>query len=173
MKGASESLSGRVGIIEMEPLSQAEIKGWNEEPFTYNLDNIIKKTNERNLTTVDLYESIVRGFYPARWEIENRPIKNYYSNYLKTFIEKDVRELINIKDLQKFENFIKLIASLTGEEYNLNNISKTIGIDSKTVSSWLSILKASNLINILEPYYEDSINKRIVKSKKYILMTQV
>lgn len=166
MKGVSESLSGRVGIVEMEPLSQAEIKGWKEEPFMYDLDKIMNKCDERNLSNTELYESIVRGFYPARWEIENKPIKNYYSNYLKTFIEKDVRELINIKDLQKFENFVKLIASLTGEEYNSNNISKTIGIDSKTANSWLSILEASNLITLLEPYYEDSINKRIVKSKK-------
>lgn len=166
MKGVSESLSGRVGIVEMEPLSQAEIKGWKEEPLIYDLDKIMNKCDERNLSNTELYESIVRGFYPARWEIENKPIKNYYSNYLKTFIEKDVRELINIKDLQKFENFVKLIASLTGEEYNSNNISKTIGIDSKTANSWLSILEASNLITLLEPYYEDSINKRIVKSKK-------
>ena len=130
MKGVSESMSGRVGIIEMEPLSQAEIREWHEEPFVIDNELLMQKTNDRYLTQDDLYLSIVRGFYPARWEIEGKPIKNYYSNYLKTFIERDVSELINIKDLRKFENFIKVVASLTGEEYNASNISKIKVMDS-------------------------------------------
>lgn len=166
MKGISESMSGRVGIIEMEPLSQAEIRGWDEEIFSINIDNLFEKSNNRILSEEDLYTSIVRGFYPARWEIEGKPIKNYYSNYLKTFIERDVLELINLKDLKKFEIFMKVIASLTGQEYIASNISKIVGIDGKTVDSWLSILIASNLVSMLEPYYEDSINKRIVKRNK-------
>jgi len=166
MKGVNESLSGRVGIIEMEPLSQAEIKGWEENTFIIDNEKLMEKANTRSLPEADLYTSIVRGFYPARWEIEGKPIKNYYSNYLKTFIEKDVSELIDLKDLNKFENFVRVVASYTGEEYNANKIAKTIGIDNKTVDSWLSILIISNLVTLLEPYYEDSINKRIVKSKK-------
>ena len=166
MKGVSESMSGRVGIIEMEPLSQSEIRAWNEEPFVIDNEILMQKANDRYLTQDDLYLSIVRGFYPARWEIEGKPIKNYYSNYLKTFIERDVSELISIKDLRKFENFIKVVASLTGEEYNASNISKIVGIDNKTVDAWLSILIVSNLVTLLEPYYEDSINKRIVKKNK-------
>lgn len=166
MEGVSESMSGRVGIIEMEPLSQSEIREWNEEPFVIDNEILMQKANDRHLTQDDLYLSIVRGFYPARWEIEGKPIKNYYSNYLKTFIERDVSELINIKDLRKFENFIKVVASLTGEEYNASNISKLVGIDNKTVDAWLTILIVSNLVTLLAPYYEDSINKRIVKKNK-------
>jgi len=166
MQGISESLSGRVGIIEMEPLSQAEIKGWEEKPFELNLDKMFFKAEDRLLTEDDLYTSIIRGFYPARWEFEGKPINNYYSNYLKTFIDRDISLLINIRDLTKFENFVKLLASTTGEEFNTNKISKAIGIDNKTVDSWLNILVVSNIVTILQPYYEDSINKRIVKSKK-------
>ena len=166
MKGVSESMSGRVGIIEMEPLSQSEIRGWKEKSFDVDIDRLLSNCNDRVLSDDDLYLSIVRGFYPARWEIEGNPIKKYYSNYLKTFIERDVLELINIRDLNKFENFMKVLASLTGEEYNANNISKIVGIDNKTVDAWTSILVASNIISLLQPYYEDSINKRIVKSNK-------
>lgn len=166
MHGVSESLSGRVGIIEVEPLSQAEIKEWNEEEFSLNMDKMVEKASNRKLSDADLYLSIVRGFYPARWEIEGKPINRYYSNYLRTFIERDVSELINIKDLPKFENFLRVIASMTGEEFNTNNVSKIVGIDNKTVESWLNILIISNLVTLLEPYYEDSINKRIVKRKK-------
>ncbi len=166
MKGVSESMSGRVGIIEMEPLSQSEIRNWDEIPFEIDNEKMMLNANERKLSDDDLYVSIVRGFYPARWEIEGKPIKNYYANYLKTFIERDVSDLINIKDIRKFENFIKVVASLTGEEYNASNISKVVGIDNKTVESWLSILIVSNIVTLLEPYYEDSINKRIVKRNK-------
>ena len=166
MKGVSESMSGRVGIIEMEPLSQSEIRNWDEIPFEIDNEKMMLNANERKLSDDDLYVSIVRGFYPARWEIEGKPIKNYYANYLKTFIERDVSDLINIKDIRKFENFIKVVASLTGEEYNASNISKVVGIDNKTVESWLSILIVSNIVSLLEPYYEDSINKRIVKRNK-------
>ena len=166
MKGVSESMSGRVGIIEMEPLSQAEINNWNEIPFEIDIETMMHKVDERKLSEDDLYTSIVRGFYPARWEIEGKPIKNYYSNYLRTFIERDVSELINVKDLRKFENFIRVAASLTGEEFITSNISKAVGIDNKTVESWLSILIASNIVSLLEPYYENSINKRIVKRNK-------
>lgn len=166
MHGASESLSGRVGIIEVEPLSQAEIKEWNEEEFSLNMDKMVEKASNRKLSDDELYLSIVRGFYPARWEIEGKPINRYYSNYLRTFIERDVSELINIKDLPKFENFLRVIASMTGEEFNTNKVSKILGIDNKTVESWLNILIISNLVTLLEPYYEDSINKRIVKRKK-------
>lgn len=166
MNGVSESLSGRVAIIEMEPLSQAEINGWEENEFEVNIDSLLNKSENRILNENQLYESIIRGFYPARWEIEGKPIKNYYSNYLRTYIEKDVSELINIKDINRFENFIKVVASLTAEEFNVNTISKIVGISNKTVNSWISILIISNLVTLVEPYYEDSINKRIVKSKK-------
>lgn len=165
MHDVGESLSGRVGIIEMEPLSQSEIQGWGESPFEINED-LFNKSENRKLSLDDLYLSLVRGFYPARWEIEGRPINNYYSNYLKTYIERDVYELISIRDFNKFENFIKVIASLTGEEYNPNSISKIIGIDNKTVDSWLNILIISNLVTILNSYHEDSINKRVVQKKK-------
>ena len=166
MKGVSESLSGRVGIIEMEPLSQAELHNWSEEPLDLNIDKMLSKARNRLLSEEELYVSIVRGFYPARWEIEGKPIKNYYSNYLKTYIERDVRELINVKDLQKFENFIRCVAGFTGQEFNADNIAKVVRIDNKTVESWMSILITSNLVTFLDPYYEDSINKRIVKRKK-------
>ena len=166
MKGVSESLSGRVGIIELEPLSQAELNGWKEVPFEYSLDTLIEKAECRKLDDDDLYLMITRGLYPARWEIEGKPINNYYFNYLKTYIDRDVSELIAIKDLHKFENFMRVIASYTGEEYNINNISKVVGVDNKTISSWIDILIVSNIVTILNPYYEDSINKRIVKSKK-------
>lgn len=166
MKGVSESMSGRVGIIEMPTLSQSEIRGWNSEPFVVNNDFLFDRCNNRKLLDDELYESIVRGFYPARWEIPGKPIKNYYSNYFKTYIEKDVLQLINIRNKQKFENFIRVLASLTGKEYIPDNIAKIVGIDKNTVVAWFNIALTCDIISLLPPYYEDSISKRIVKRSK-------
>ena len=166
MKEVSESMSGRVGIIEMPPLSQSEIRSWDEKPFIVNNEQILRKCDARELSDDDLYLSIVRGFYPARWEIEGKPIKNFYANYVKTYIERDVSQLINLKDKVKFENLLKILASLTGEEFIVNNIANTLGVDNKTVDAWISIAVTGDIISLLPPYYEDSINKRIIKRNK-------
>lgn len=166
MKEVSESMSGRVGIIEMAPLSQGEIHEWEENEFTIDNDKLFNVSEKRQLDDEELYKSIVRGFYPARWEIEGKPINNYYANYVKTYIERDVSQLINLRDKQKFEDMLKILASLTGEEYIPDNIAKILGVDKNTISSWVSIAITGDIIRLLPPYYEDSINKRIIKRNK-------
>lgn len=166
MQEVSESMSGRVGIIEMNPLSMCEIKGWKNETFEVDNNKLIQKSDTRELTENELYEAVVRGFYPARWEIKNKPIKNYYANYIKTYIEKDVSQLISLKDKTRFENLLKVLSYLTAEEYIPSNIANTVGVDVKTIESWVNILVTGDIIRLLEPYYENSINKRIVKRKK-------
>lgn len=166
MSGISESMSGRVGIIEMPPLTQAEIRG--DEQVRFSVDNavLMRRAEERVLSDDELYESIVRGFYPARWEVPGKPIRNFYSNYMKTYLERDVSQLINLRDQVKFENLMRVLASLTGEEFIPDNIAKTIGIDKNTVVAWTNIMIAGDIVSLLPPYYEESINKRIVKRKK-------
>ena len=166
MKEVSESMSGRVGIVDMPPLSQREIRGWNGKEFTIDNEGLLDAAERRELGDEALYESIVRGFYPARWEITGKPIKNYYANYVKTYVERDVSELIHLRDRQKFENLLRILASLTGEEYVPDNIAKTLGVDKNTVSAWVSIAVTGDIVRLLQPYYEDSINKRIVKRNK-------
>lgn len=166
MKEVSESMSGRVGIVDMPPLSQREIRGWNGKEFTIDNEGLLDAAEGRELGDEALYESIVRGFYPARWEITGKPIKNYYANYVKTYVERDVSELIHLRDRQKFENLLRILASLTGEEYVPDNIAKTLGVDKNTVSAWVSIAVTGDIVRLLQPYYEDSINKRIVKRNK-------
>lgn len=166
MKDISESMSGRVGIVEMQPLSQSEIRFWKGQAFTIDNDQMYKKSTDRSLSDEQLYESIVRGFYPARWEVPGKPIKNFFPNYMKTYVERDVLSLVNIHNKQKFENMMRVLASLTGNEYIPDNIAKTIGVDKNTVVSWVNIARTCDLITLLPPYYEDSINKRIVKRNK-------
>ena len=166
MSGISESMSGRVGIVEMPPLTQAEIRGYEQTRFSVDNETLMQRAAERSLSDEELYESIVRGFYPARWEIPGKPIRNFYSNYMKTYLERDVSQLINVHDQVKFENLMRILASLTGQEFIAENIAKTIGVDRNTVVAWTNILIVGDIVSLLPPYYEESINKRIVKRNK-------
>lgn len=166
MKEVSESMSGRVSIIEMPPLSQAEIRDWSEPVFSVDNETLFNRSEKRALSDDDLYQSIVRGFYPARWEIEGKPIENYFSNYVKTYLDRDVSQLIALRDKVKFENLLRVLASLTGQEFIPDNIAKTIGVDKNTVMAWTDIAVAGDIVTLLSPYYENSINKRIVKRHK-------
>ncbi len=166
MKGVSESLAGRVSIIHMMPLSRNEIIGRSEPIFDFDLKNIQKRADDNPLSAIELFNNIVKGFYPELYSNSLLKVQKFYSDYVETYIERDVSELINIKDKFLFRNFMELIASLTGEEIIYDNIAKIIGVDKKTIMSWLSVLIAGNIVYLLEPYNEISISKRIVKRPK-------
>lgn len=166
MKEVSESMSGRVSIIEMPSLSQAEIRNWTEPVFSVNNERMFDNSEKRSLSDETLYQSIVRGFYPARWEIDGKPIENYFSNYMKTYLDRDISQLVALKDKAKFENLLRVLASLTGQEFIPDNIAKNIGVDIKTVKAWVNIAVIGDIVTLLSPYYENSINKRIVKRHK-------
>ena len=166
MKGVTESLAGRVSIIHMMPLSRNEILGREEPVFDFDLKNIQKRANDNPLTVIELFDNIVKGFYPELYSNSQLKLQKFYSDYVETYIERDVSDLVNVKDKLLFIHFMELVASLTGEEIVYDNIAKILGIDKKTVMSWLSILIAGNIVYLLEPYNEMSIAKRIVRRPK-------
>ena len=102
--------------------------------------------------------------YPAIYHDQLEPTK-FYRNYLQTYVERDVRQMINIKDLSRFQHFIKLCASRVGQLFNASNISQALGVSSNTVHHWVSILEASFVIYRLQPYFEN-FGKRMIKSPK-------
>ncbi|MBQ8070336.1 MAG: ATP-binding protein [Bacteroidales bacterium] len=144
MKGVSESLAGRSGVYELMPMSFAETSGISSEK--------------------DLDTLLFDGFYPAVCSGKNVS-KLYYPSYVKSYLEKDVRDLLNIKDMMQFLRFMKLCAARIGSIFNASELSGEVGVDSKTIASWLSVLQASYIIYLLPPYYEN-ISKRLVKSPK-------
>lgn len=145
----NQSLAGRTAIIKLLPFSYAEVYG-DELP---------------TMETV-----LYNGFYPRVFDDGIKPT-DMYSFYLNTYVERDLRQLINIKDLSVFEVFLKLCAARTGQLLNYSSIANEIDVDIKTVKSWLSILEASYIVKILRPYYK-SMNKRLVKTPKlYFLDT--
>ena len=115
---------------------------------------------------IELFNNIVKGFIQNFIVMICFMFKNFILNYVETYIERDVSEMLNVRDKFQFRRFMELIASLTGEELIYDNIAKIIGIDKKTVMSWLSVLIAGDIVYLLEPYNEISISKRIIKRPK-------
>jgi predicted AAA+ superfamily ATPase len=140
----SQSLAGRTALLTLLPLCLAEL------PV------------EHQHHDLDYY--LYHGMYPRVVQDNLEPSK-YYRNYLKTYVERDVRQIINIKDLSLFQYFIKLCASRVGQIFNASNISNELGVSSQTIAHWLSILEASFIIFRLHPYFEN-FGKRLIKSPK-------
>jgi len=140
----SQSLAGRIGILRLLPLSIAELASFKIE--------------------LDRDEYIFNGFMPAIYS-KKIPPNLFYSNYYSTYVERDVRQLVQLNNQKSFELFIKLLAGRVGQVVNLNSMSGDIGISSVTLASWLSVLEASYIIFRL-PCYFNNFGKRLIKSPK-------
>ena len=165
MKNVSESLAGRVGILSLYAFSRAEIYGTEEIPFLPS--NTLKLKHEETITSV--FDRIFRGCLPQMVVDTDLSPEAFFGEYVQTYIERDIRELIEIKNESKFLKFISCVAARTGQEVNLSDLGKDVGIDAKTADSWLSLLVTSGLVYLLSPYSSNTI-KRIVKRPKLYFM---
>jgi len=164
MKGVSETLAGRIGIINLLGLSQNEInKKLNVKPFLP--DNLKTKTLTKPLSLKKLFFNIWRGSYPAIALNKNVDRDLFYSSYIKTYLQRDVRDLTKVGDETTFFRFLKACAARTGQLLNLADLARDADISPNTAKSWLSILQASGIIYQLEPYHTN-ITKRLVKAQK-------
>lgn len=144
-QNVSQSLAGRVAVITLLPLSLNELK-------------------HADLLEKDAFYQIQKGFYPKIYK-DNISSNLFYSSYLATYVERDVRQLKNVGNISEFQRFMRILAGRVGQLFNASSISSELGIDSKTVASWLSVLEASYITFSLNPYFKN-FNKRIVKSSK-------
>jgi predicted AAA+ superfamily ATPase len=175
MKNVSDSLAGRAGVIKLLGLSMRELAGIKyRNPFLPTTENI--KNIEESGVKFDyakIVSSIHKGFFPELYETESdlHDWADFYSSYFQTYIEKDIKDVLNIKDESAFIKFVKATASLTGEILNMTTIAEICGKDVKTVRAWLSVLESGGLVYLLEPYH-NNLNKRISKTPKlYFLDT--
>lgn len=166
MQGVSESLAGRIGILEMSSLSLREILG-NLKHIPY-IPHLISKKEISKLESFDLWQHIQRGSMP---ELIDPSIDSYafYSSYVRTYIERDVRDILKVRDANKFYDFMVACAARTGQLLNLSDISRTIGVEVSTVQGWISVLESSGLIHILRPFWTNT-NKRLAKTPKLFFM---
>ena len=168
MKNISESLAGRVGVLSLYSLSLSEITHNASSVFSPNIDELKKKDVTTMLDTKQIFERIYSGGMPSV-VTENVDRNDYFSSYVTTYIERDVRQLLNVGRTIEFYNFLQYIAVRTAQEVNYNSIAGDIGIDSKTAKNWISIFEASGIIYLLQPYYSN-LSNRIIKSPKLYFM---
>jgi len=166
MEGVIQSMAGRVSVIKMSPLSMSEIYSRTEVPFTIDPEKNIKRSIELVLSINEVYEMIVRGQYPELYDKKDIRTGEFYSDYSDSYISRDVSQMINLKDKGKFNDFMELMASLTGQELVYNNIANTLGVNIKTIQSWVSILVAGDIVHLIQPYSERSTAKRVIKRPK-------
>jgi len=167
MQNVSESLAGRIAILEMSGLSLREIdRADRRAPFTPT-DSIIGDASEMK-SARDIWARIHRGSMP---ELQNPEIEwgFFYSNYVRTYIERDVRSLIALKDENLFYKFLVSLAARTGQLFNAHTIASDIGVTLKTIQSWASILETSGIIRFVRPYF-DNISKQLTKTPKLYVM---
>lgn len=166
MKNVGQSLAGRASIIQMLPLSLDEILGYPSTPFIPNQDRIDMFKDRNPIDVKSLFAFITKGMYPELYKDDQRVIHDYYENYVSTYLDRDISELINLKDKMKFHNFLQYLAALTSQQINVSDMARRLGVTSATIQSWLSILESTGLIYFLQPYNDTSITKRVVKASK-------
>lgn len=144
MNDLSDSLAGRVGIISLESLSWQEARAVQ----AYSLDTYL-----------------VRGGFPELARQPDLPLDSWFSSYVATYLERDVRQLMNIGSLRSFEQFMGLLAVRNAQQLDMSGLATAIGVSSKTIAAWISVLEASNQITLLQPWH-GNVGKRIVKTPK-------
>lgn len=173
MENVSESLAGRLGLLTLLGLSMREKQGIEfSEPFLPTAEYFtIRKKNAREISYDGVWAIIHRGSMPELSTNENYDWQMFYGAYVKTYIERDVRQLTQVGDEVKFLHFMTVVASCTGQLLNLTSLARDVSISPPTAERWLSILATSNIVYLLKPY-SNNIMKRTVKTPKlYFLDT--
>jgi len=145
IENISQTLAGRIAILRLLPFSRDELK---KSPYDHK----------------DLFKWIHTGFYPRIFDKHLEP-NEFYPYYIQTYLERDVRSILNVEKLSAFRNFLGIAAGRTGQLVNLSSIANEIGVDQKTIKNWFSVLEASYIIFFVRPYHKN-FNKRLVKSPK-------
>jgi predicted AAA+ superfamily ATPase len=153
MKTVTESLAGRVGLVDMFPLSAEELH----------------KTGKFENYTPVFYDMCLKGGYPAPYLASKKESQEWYESYLRSYVERDVRTLYNIGKLSEFDSFVRILASRAGQILNLSSIASDLGTVVNTLKSWITILQASGIIYLLQPYHGNA-SKRLTKSPKVVFI---
>ncbi|MBD5402346.1 ATP-binding protein [bacterium] len=166
MQNISESLAGRIAVLELSGLSLREMQGdYFNEPFIPTEEYIVKRQETVKMCD-DVWRIIHRGSYPALADTDV-DWQTFYSSYVQTYIDRDVNELANVKNKLKFTQFLTAMAARTGQILNYSSVAEQVEVSSATVKEWTSILEASGIIYLLQPFSNSSLNRAIKTPKIY------
>jgi hypothetical protein len=165
MKAVSESLAGRIAVVELAGLSLEETSGSTTARAPFRPDRVPRRRAVRPLGLGPIFRRIVQGSLPRFAAPRPPPWEAYYGSYVQTYIERDVRSLLRIANLGAFRRFLRVAAARTGQLLNLSDLSRDIGIAVSTAGEWLHLLEATHQVYLLRPYFEN-IGKRQIKAPK-------
>ncbi len=169
MKGVSESLAGRVGIIPMQGLSLSEINEVPNEPYTTEVNRLLSRLKvAKKMSLKEIYDVIHKGSMPALHATE-QSIERFYASYVDTYVHRDIRDLTQVADEMQFQRFLTACAARTSQMVNYSELAKDVGISSPTAKSWLSLLVTSGIVVLVEPYFNNAL-KRVVKAPNMYFM---
>ena len=171
MRGVQESLAGRVALLHLSPLSQREITGMPARPFMVDFDTLLAESKTISPVSVpDMYERIWKGCMPGLLSGQSeRDI--FYSSYISTYLERDVRELSGAIDALKFNRFVTAVAARCSQLVNFTALAEDADIDIQTAKSWLNILETLGIVFLLHPYSNNVLKRTIRTPKLYFYDT--
>ncbi|MBQ4512679.1 MAG: ATP-binding protein [Anaerolineaceae bacterium] len=168
IENSSESLAGRVSVVELEGLSLREIYDIDyTHHFVPTADYLSSREQHQKKYTGDIWQTIHRGSYPELYANPAKEWIDFYQSYVKTYLERDVNRLIKAKNHLTFVRFMTAIAARTGQILNYANISSELSVSEVTIREWVSILEKSGIIYLLKPYTSSVLNRTIKKPKLY------
>lgn len=166
MKNVSESLSGRIDVLNLLGLSSREIYDDDfSDPFIPTLNYLTDRNTKISTDLKQMWERIHKGSMPKLYDDETVDWQRYYADYVNTYLERDIQNLEQVGNTLSFLQFMTVLASRTGELLNMESIAQEIGVSAPTIKKWIAILQKTNIIFLLQPF-SNNINKRIVKTPK-------
>jgi len=170
MKNVTESLAGRVAILNLQGISLAEEQNRADSPPFLPTPELLKSRRyAKPLTLPEAYHIIWRGSYPDVVMQDGKNWERFYSSYISTYIQRDVREYLNINDTAAFHKFMQIASARTGQLVNYADMARDVGISESTIKTWLNVLHASGIVYMLQPYFNNR-TKRLVKTPKLYFM---
>ena len=164
LKNVSESLAGRIGILELQGLSLREILEIDFYKYFVPTEKFVEERKQFHREYNNIWELIHRGSYPALFD-ENVDWEQFYGSYVQTYIERDINDLLKVRDKLKFTKFLTCMAARTGQLLDYTNVANEVEVSAVTVKEWVSLLETSGIIYLLQPYYSNSL-KRVLKTPK-------
>jgi len=171
MRGVTESLAGRVAVVTLNGISERELRGDSDESTPFFPRPTPANRAYPAFDEPGAFTRIFRGSYPALLSGQINDINLFYSSYVQTYMERDIRELSQVGNLDTFYTFLRIVAARTGTVLNMSEISKDCGVSVPTVKHWLSMLAATSLIYLLKPYRSNHSSRLIKSPKLYFLDT--
>ncbi|MDR2571554.1 MAG: ATP-binding protein [Oscillospiraceae bacterium] len=170
MQNVSESLAGRVGIVNLFSLSNSEISGSLFDNYETSFDTLLARFNKtQKVSRRELFEKMVKGGMPRLYERADIRTDDYFGSYFQTYLSRDIKDLSQVADELSFYKFMRVCAGLTASHVDYTNISKKVGITVNKAKEWVSILVSSGIIILLSPYFSNSL-KRVIKTPKLYFM---